>query len=58
MATATQTQPEASAIISAVIPLAMREQLEQRAHDGDRTLSSEIRRALRNYLEADKSAAA
>lgn len=42
---------EASAIISAVIPLTMRSELERRAQEADRSLSSEIRRAIRAYLE-------
>ena len=48
MTTLTQ---EASAIISAVIPLTMRSELERRAQEADRSLSSEIRRAIRAYLE-------
>ncbi len=47
MTTLTQ---EASAIISAVIPLTMRSELERRAQEADRSLSSEIRRAIRAYL--------
>jgi hypothetical protein len=52
---ATATEPT-TAIVSAVIPLAMRDELEQRAQENDRTLSSEIRRGLRVYLTraADK----
>lgn len=42
---------EASAIVSAVVPIAMRDELERLAHDADRSLSSEIRRGLRTYLE-------
>lgn len=41
---------EAVANISAVIPLAMRNELERRAQEADRSLSSEIRRAVRVYL--------
>ncbi len=48
MATLTQ---ETSAIVSAVIPLHMRTELERRAEENDRSLSSEIRRCLRAYLE-------
>ncbi len=39
-----------TAIISAVIPLTMRNDLERRAQEADRSLSSEIRRAVRAYL--------
>jgi hypothetical protein len=54
MATATA---EVTAIVSAVVPLEMRTELERRAEEADRTLSSEIRRGLRAYLArtADKS---
>ena len=41
---------EASAIVSAVIPLQMRNELERRAQENDRSPSSEIRRGLRSYL--------
>jgi hypothetical protein len=46
---ATATEPT-TAIVSAVIPLAMRDELDRRAQEADRTLSSEIRRAVRVYL--------
>ncbi|HEX5585414.1 hypothetical protein [Gaiella sp.] len=53
---ATATEPS-TAIVSAVIPLAWRTELERRAEENDRSLSSEIRRGLRAYLArtADKS---
>jgi Arc-like DNA binding domain len=54
MATVAQ---EASAIISAVIPLHMRTELERRAQENDRSLSSEIRRAVRAYLATENDAA-
>jgi hypothetical protein len=47
MATVTQ---ETSAIISAVIPIEMRTELERRAQEADRSLSAEIKRGLRVYL--------
>lgn len=47
MATATA---EVTAIVSAVVPLEMRTELERRAEENDRSLSSEIRRGLRTYL--------
>lgn len=47
---ATVTEPSTS-VVSAVVTLAMREELERRAAANDRTLSSEIRRGLREYLE-------
>ena len=49
MATLTHEAP-VTAIISAVIPLTMRNELERRAQEADRSLSSEIRRAVRAYL--------
>jgi len=47
----TETTLTASAIVSAVIPLAMRAELERRAEAADRSLSAEVRRGLRAYLE-------
>ena len=49
MATLTHEAP-VTAIISAVIPITMRNELERRAQEADRSLSSEIRRAVRAYL--------
>ncbi len=43
------------AIVSAAVPLAMRTELERLAALNDRSLSSEIRRGLRRYLELDPS---
>jgi hypothetical protein len=40
------------ALISAAVPLPIREELEKLAAENDRSLSSEIRRGLREYLEA------
>ena len=40
-----------SVIVSAQVPAAQRAELERRAQAADRTLSSEIRRALRRHLE-------
>ena len=37
--------------IIALVDPAVRAQLEQRAKQGDRTISAEIRRALREHLE-------
>lgn len=39
------------AIVSAAVPVRMRTELERMAQDADRSLSSEIRRALRGYLK-------
>jgi len=52
MATASPPAAVSTAIVSAVIPNSMRLELLRRANEGDRTLSSEIRRALRHYLQA------
>ena len=51
---ATTVAPE-MAIVSAAVPLAMRTELERLAALNDRSLSSEIRRGLRRYLELDPS---
>jgi hypothetical protein len=40
-------------IVSAAVDPRQRDELERRAKEGDRTISQEIRRALRVYLEAD-----
>ena len=45
----TAAQPD-TAIVSAAVPLEMRTELERRAQEADRSLSSEIRRGLRAYL--------
>lgn len=45
----TVAQPD-TAIVSAAVPLEMRAELERRAQEADRSLSSEIRRGLRAYL--------
>ena len=42
------------AVIIAQVDPVVRAQLEQRAKQGDRTLSAEIRRALRAHLERTK----
>ena len=47
---ATATAHETTAIVSAAVPLAMQTELEPRAQEADRSLSSEIRRGLRAYL--------
>jgi hypothetical protein len=39
--------------ISAVVPLEMRDELERRAQEADRSLSGEIRRCLRIALNKD-----
>jgi hypothetical protein len=46
---ATTSEPS-TAIVSAVIPLHMRDELERRAEEADRSLSSEIRHGPRTYL--------
>jgi hypothetical protein len=38
-------------VIHAVVPNSMRLELERRARENERTLSSEIRRCLRLYFE-------
>jgi hypothetical protein len=40
--------------ISAVVPLEMRDELERRAQEADRSLSGEIRRCLRIALDEDR----
>jgi hypothetical protein len=49
MATASRTTQ--TAIVHAVVPQSMRLELERRARENERTLSSEIRRCLRLYFE-------
>lgn len=39
-----------TALISAAVPIEMRQELERLAAAADRSLSSEIRRGLREYL--------
>ena len=40
-------------VAHAEIPASTREQLEQLAREGDRTLAAEIRRALRAHIERE-----
>lgn len=42
------------AIVSAVVPPAVKAELERRALEGDRTLSAEIRRTLVQAVDAKK----
>ncbi len=51
---ATTAAPEMTTVTAAV-PLSMRAELERLAACADRSLSSEIRRGLRRYLELDPS---
>jgi hypothetical protein len=53
MATATERQV---AIVSAQIAAREKEQLERLAGDADRSLSAEVRRALRRHLADARSA--
>ena len=40
-------------VVSAQVPRAVRDQLEQRAREGDRSLSAEVRRQLVRALERE-----
>jgi hypothetical protein len=43
-------QEHKTAIVSAQVSSATRDELRRRAHEGDRSLSAEVRRALTAYL--------
>jgi plasmid stability protein len=47
-----------SAMVSAAIPVDLRDELEQSARRHDRSLSGELREALRAYLQASHSSIA
>jgi len=48
------TLAEPKVVVSAAIEPEQREELERRAAEGSRSLSQEIRKALRGYLESDE----
>jgi hypothetical protein len=48
------TPEPVTAIVSAAVPVHKRAELERRAAENDRSLSSEIRRGLRTYLLATR----
>jgi hypothetical protein len=51
---ATNTQAEEKAIVSAQVPTVTRDELLRRAEQADRSLSAEIRTALREHLRDDE----
>ena len=46
-------QTEDAVIVSSVVTPEQRDELRRRAEEGDRSLSAEIRRALREYLDRE-----
>ena len=45
---------EPKVIVSSAVDREERDELERLARDGDRTLSQEIRRALRRHIESER----
>jgi hypothetical protein len=49
-----RTVLEPKVVVSSAVEPEERDELERLARDGDRTLSQEIRRALRRYMESER----
>jgi len=46
-----RTASSGKVVISSQVTVAVREELERRAHEADRTLSAELRVAIRKHVE-------
>ena len=50
------TAASGTTIVSAQVPVEVKNELERLAREGDRSLSAEVRRAVTRHLERDKEA--
>ena len=51
-----RTASSSKVVISSQVTVAVREELERRALEADRTLSAEVRRAISEHLECSQGA--